>query len=287
VCQLQNHPLYLLGFGLEDLATCECVFAGSNPATRLIRHASYFHWLQFIDLQFDQWDKDKYAELSNSPGFFFYTTNDHFLGNFLLNNYKQALSIIINHRKDIDALKEVLPRLRDEDFIQWRIEELHYLKTLQVRPEFDEKVVEYVAALEALAKAQCMKQSCGFSDLLTAFFCRNIEKELANFVNLTAQDFTNGKLSQSSHKAAQSLEAERTRVHRRILALIKHADSAERALEIDVRWKPTDLKYIEALAFIKNRTFIRAAEQLEGLVVQRLFELSKANLAGTGVLFSK
>ena len=63
-CQLMNHPLFREGFGLEDLATCERIFAGTNPATRLVRHASYFHWLQFLDLQMDQWDKDKYLELS-------------------------------------------------------------------------------------------------------------------------------------------------------------------------------------------------------------------------------
>jgi hypothetical protein len=60
---LCNHPLFLKGFGLEDLATCERIFAVTNPATRLVRHASYFHWLQFLDLQMDQWDQDKYLEL--------------------------------------------------------------------------------------------------------------------------------------------------------------------------------------------------------------------------------
>lgn len=36
ICQLSNHPLFLKGFGLEDLATCERIFAGTNPATCLI-----------------------------------------------------------------------------------------------------------------------------------------------------------------------------------------------------------------------------------------------------------
>jgi hypothetical protein len=64
LCQLQNHPLFLQGFGLEDLFTCERIFLGTNPAMCLVRHASYFHWMQFLDLQLDQWDKDKYSELS-------------------------------------------------------------------------------------------------------------------------------------------------------------------------------------------------------------------------------
>jgi hypothetical protein len=63
-CQLQNHPLYLPGFGLEDLETCERVFSSSNAVASLIRHASHFHYVQFLDLHFRQWDEDKYLELS-------------------------------------------------------------------------------------------------------------------------------------------------------------------------------------------------------------------------------
>ena len=39
-CQLSNHPLFLNGFGLEDLGTCERIFSGTNPVTCLIRPAS-------------------------------------------------------------------------------------------------------------------------------------------------------------------------------------------------------------------------------------------------------
>jgi hypothetical protein len=56
--------MYLRGFGLEDLETCECIFASSNAAVCLIFHASHFDYSQFLDLHFDQWDMDKYVELS-------------------------------------------------------------------------------------------------------------------------------------------------------------------------------------------------------------------------------
>ncbi|KAI6039620.1 hypothetical protein EDC04DRAFT_2867922 [Pisolithus marmoratus] len=52
MCQLQNHPLYQLGFGNEDLETCEHIFSSSNNMALLIHHAS------------DQWDLDKYLKLS-------------------------------------------------------------------------------------------------------------------------------------------------------------------------------------------------------------------------------
>jgi hypothetical protein len=103
-------------------------------------------------------------------------------------------------------------------------------------------------------------------------------------VNITAVDFTNaGNLSQSSQANTKMLEAERARAYRRVLVHMNRADDAERQLGVESRWTPGDPRYIEALTYVKNRTFIRVVENLEGLVVQRLFELSKANLATTGV----
>jgi hypothetical protein len=57
----------------------------------------------------------------------------------------------------------------------------------------------------------------------------------------------------------------------------------QRQIGIEERLSAGDPRYLEALKYISNRTFIGAVERLEGLVVQRLFELSKANLAATGV----
>jgi len=60
------------------------------------------------------------------------------------------------------------------------------------------------------------------------------------------------------------------------------ADDLEHRLGIEERWKPEDVEYQRVMKYIKDRKFIRTIDELEGLVVQRLFELSKANLAGTG-----
>ncbi|KIJ65323.1 hypothetical protein HYDPIDRAFT_175258 [Hydnomerulius pinastri MD-312] len=50
---------------------------------------------------------------------------------------------------------------------------------------------------------------------------------------------------------------------------------------------PQDLKYVEALQYVQHCTFICAVDELEGLVMQCMFELSKANLAGTGYKMRK
>jgi hypothetical protein len=53
---------------LEDLETMECVFSTSNGVAHTTRYATQYHWTQALDLHFQQWDDDKYRELSK---FFF------------------------------------------------------------------------------------------------------------------------------------------------------------------------------------------------------------------------
>ena len=60
-CQLSWHPLYLKGFGIEDLKVCERVFKGSNVLAGITCHATHFHRQQAIDMYFHQHDEDKYA----------------------------------------------------------------------------------------------------------------------------------------------------------------------------------------------------------------------------------
>ncbi|KAG2039804.1 hypothetical protein BDR03DRAFT_859352, partial [Suillus americanus] len=132
-CQLANHPLYLNGFGIEDLETCERIFSSSNSVASLIRHASYFHWVQFLDLHFDQWDKDKYLELSR----------------FLHNNYIQALSTINDFTPLLDDFK-LHKSLTDKDFVQWKHKESEFLANLSHESPADVFAVTYVEEMEKL-----------------------------------------------------------------------------------------------------------------------------------------
>ncbi|KAF8591223.1 hypothetical protein K439DRAFT_1644435 [Ramaria rubella] len=128
ICQLNNHPTYLPGVSIEDLETCERVFASSNAIARV----------QFIDLHYRQWDEDKYLELSR----------------FIYNNYKQALAIISEYTPEVNAFKAEFG-LVDEDFIKWCQEQILYLNNLKVEPLEDILQVEYIDALQMLAKAEC------------------------------------------------------------------------------------------------------------------------------------
>ena len=60
------------------------------------------------------------------------------------------------------------------------------------------------------------------------------------------------------------------------------ADDLEHRLGLSAQWTPRDEEYQRVAKYIKQRRFIRVIEELERLVVQRLFELSKANLMETG-----
>ena len=52
--------------------------------------------------------------------------------------------------------------------------------------------------------------------------------------------------------------------------------------DISERWTPDSEEWKNAVKYTRVRDFQKALDKLEALVVQRLFELSKMGLAGTG-----
>ena len=57
---------------------------------------------------------------------------------------------------------------------------------------------------------------------------------------------------------------------------------AELDHDIKQRWSKDSPEYINASRYLATREYQKSLNKLEGLVVQRLFELSKAGLSGTG-----
>jgi hypothetical protein len=56
----------------------------------------------------------------------------------------------------------------------------------------------------------------------------------------------------------------------------------ERQLEIPVRWTPDCEEWKSTQQLLDLRSYNRALDHLEGLIVSRLFELTKMNMSGTG-----
>ncbi len=60
-------------------------------------------------------------------------------------------------------------------------------------------------------------------------------------------------------------------------------DDAERLLGVKEWWQQGDTEYQKMLEYISSRKFVCIVEELQGLVMSRLIELDKVNLAGSGI----
>jgi hypothetical protein len=63
---------------------------------------------------------------------------------------------------------------------------------------------------------------------------------------------------------------------------LKVIQALELKLEIEKRWTPEDTQWQKVGRLVANRKYQRALDRLEGLIVARIFELTKMNRAGTG-----
>ena len=87
----------------------------------------------------------------------------------------------------------------------------------------------------------------------------------------------------------QRTPADRQALQKVILDAFAQADQLWHALvaleklnDITERWLPSTPEWKEAVAYMEIRKYQKALDKLESLVVQRLFELTKMGLAGTG-----
>ncbi|THG92734.1 hypothetical protein EW026_g8267 [Hermanssonia centrifuga] len=179
------------------------------------------------------------------------------LSKFLFNNYKQALQILKDFTPEVNRMKTLLG-LEDDDIKKWAHEEHKFLLDLKDEPE--ERVLEsaYVEALIMREKADAKWQ-----------------KVSMDFVA------TEGHNVQDEAKTRRLETARRHAMHEMAFAL--HAvEDLELKLKLNETWTPKHPKYEETLAYMRKRQFHRALDKVQQLVVQRLFELSKANIAGMG-----
>jgi hypothetical protein len=145
--------MYISGVGLEDFETCERLFSISNALARGTRHASAFHQYQAIEEFFLFWDQDKYANLDKYIQLGWASAH-WYSGNFLYNNYIQALEILSKERPILAQFK-VQFHLEDADFERFLEEERQYLKGLKAPRQYDNEMdIVYVEALEGLEAAE-------------------------------------------------------------------------------------------------------------------------------------
>ena len=86
----------------------------------------------------------------------------------------------------------------------------------------------------------------------------------------------------SDLSATRKIETNRKKLRARVDDLKDELINIEEAYGIQTRWQVTDARYMETVQYIASRRYHKALGKLQRLVVQRLFELHKLNLARTG-----
>lgn len=138
LCQLSHLATYTKGLGLEDLEGCERFFSKSNGLASSVRHASVFHQKRAITEYCKHLDTFKtYQTLST----------------FLVNNYKQAVSIL-DSKPILECSMVGLGIGGEAVFEEWLEDERDYLRNLSTEPPAETLEMEYYQKLVNLAASQ-------------------------------------------------------------------------------------------------------------------------------------
>jgi len=109
---------------------------------------------------------------------------------------------------------------------------------------------------------------------------KKIDK-LGPFQVVTQDNFASD-MANNANSEHETLGQELWFIESRVGRAAQTVDDFERLLSIKTRWQREDAEYMKILEYVNNKKFVRAVEELQGLVVSRLMELDKMNLAGSG-----
>ncbi|KAF8518833.1 hypothetical protein BU17DRAFT_48296 [Hysterangium stoloniferum] len=247
LCQLSFLATYVNGMGLEDLEGCECFFSKSNALASSLRYASVFHRQQKI-VEFMK-HMDNFETYPN-------------LSKFLVNNYRQALDIL----KGESALKKSMADHGITNmavFGEWLVEEWEYLKGLATEPIRETQEMEYYQKLVNLGASEVKLNAA-----------RDV------WQNLTPQNPT---LSTS----VAFLETKRRHALENWDKDLVVVQELEVKLSVQVRWIPDHPEWKAAALLVGKCRYQQCLDELEGLIVSRMFELTKMNMSQTGYKLRK
>ncbi|KAK0441211.1 uncharacterized protein EV420DRAFT_1769035 [Desarmillaria tabescens] len=223
----------------------------SNGLARGIRYASRFHRCQRITWYLKHVDRlDSFEHLSS----------------FLCNNYRQALDII----DDYPALQKSMQELGvtdEKEFEAWLSEEEAYLSGLQREPPEETIEMEYYTRL---------------------IHYYDVESKVAASRRVVFVNTTTDTQPQPPDDTRKMETARRHLLERRSQELERVQD-LECSLNIspEDRWIVGSEKWRENEQRVAMRTYRRCLDRLEGLIVARIFELTKMNMSHTGYKMRK
>ncbi|QRV75842.1 hypothetical protein RhiJN_03857 [Ceratobasidium sp. AG-Ba] len=240
LCQIGWNPRWKPDLGLEDFEWCERIFSSSNGVARCTRHASASMRLRYLELHYRCWDGSREGSI----------------GQFLYRNYMQADSIIAQCESYLEKLPPDL-QVADNEVDGLVRAEYTYLTNLKhERPE-DTLRVDYVTQLQALEVAEA-----------------NFEKSWG----VSSSSFSSG--SPIVPSTSNEVTRQRKSAQRRLTNVLAMVERLEADLDISVRWTPAMTEYIQAATYANKRDYQLALGRMKSLAIQRLFELSRLNVAG-------
>ncbi|KAJ3519263.1 hypothetical protein NMY22_g13286 [Coprinellus aureogranulatus] len=243
ICQLSHLATYVPGMGIEDLEGCERIFSKSNALANSVRYASRFHRQQSIVEFFKHINVNDASEN---------------LSKFIVNNYRQAL-LILQGESEVKTTME-LRGITSDDVMRWLEEERAYLLALKKEPIEETIHMDYYQQLVKLDLARLK----------------------LNTITGTFIPFQLTGTSAAKPRTKNSIEKDLRHAQESFDTALRAVQNIETKLNLAVRWTPECDEYKKARDLFNRRHYQRCLDELEGLVVSRIFELTKMNMAQTG-----
>ena len=105
--------------------------------------------------------------------------------------------------------------------------------------------------------------------------------ELGPFQIITQDNFASDIVDNSNNKR-EMLGQELRHSDVQIGCAAQLVNDFEQMLDIKTQWQQEDAEYVKILKYVNNKKFVCNVKELQGLVVSRLMELDKMNLASSG-----
>jgi hypothetical protein len=275
-CQIGWHPLYVEGVGLEDFEECERTFAKSNNLASTTRLCSPFHRQQQIDEHFFFHDLDKHASSGRSFNFCSNHLTPFSTGNFIFQNYRQAIEKISINTQQLEELERTL-KTGATDYEKFLNDEKQYFVDRKSEPPEIALTMEYMDLLIKLRNTQYVLPP--ISIIFVDHTYRNeSEKSKLEYQRLDYNILHNGYARPQIALVRRRYRAS----HERVLLVEEEVCDHKQEHDIAERWGPGSSKYEEALVLLSERNYKLALDKLESLVVKRLFELTKLGMSGVG-----
>ncbi|KAG8693339.1 hypothetical protein FRC08_009181 [Ceratobasidium sp. 394] len=243
-CQISNHPLYIEGAGLESFEQNEQLFSSTNTVARTTRHASRFHRRQHFALRLSAWDFGRRCKL----------------GSLLKTRYKKALDILATLPKEIE---KICPKKTGDEWHAMFKKECEYFKTLKAPSPESTFAMRYLKSLRILAEKEKL-----FSEVFSVTSDHTTPAQMDTYHKLAAK--------------TRKIEARRTAASEQLTAAQVAVAALEEEHSIHPRWTPGCPEWEAAARREAEDHYHEKLRELELLVVQRIAELEKAHLIGTG-----